>query len=564
MRKIIVIFSCCIVVLLLGFAGYRSYQVWREGHWLSMARQFAAKKDARNELLCLSQVLHSNPQNVAACRLMANLAETSHNPSAVIWRQRILAQRPDSLEDRLALVQAAVYFRDFALATNVLAGVNESGRKTAMYNSVAGTVALLSGQLKNAETYFTEATRLEPTNQIAQLDLAVVRLHGSNALDMAEARIALQRVIMNSTNVMLTSQARRELIIDAMRFKNPATALALSKELAGQPNAPFSDRLIRLNVLMDTKSSQFGQALAQYRSESVTDPAKLAELVNWQLNRLSPGETLAWMQSLPPQIQTNQPAALLAAECRRLTQDWIGLQKQLKNENWGDLEYVRHAYLALALRGQGLGGACQAEWELARNAANPDRDRGSPASEVNLRKLFLLTTTWKWQSESEQILWTVVNQYPDDQSAATVLAHDLVVGGRTRSLMELFSIQARRNPSDLAIKNNLAMVAMLLGADEMKPYELAREVYKKDPTNADYVSTYAFTLYRQGKSADALEVLQRLTPQQLQSPTIAGYYGLILKAAGEPSKARVYLDLSMKGQLLPEERQMFRDAASSL
>ena len=29
MRKIIIIFSCCIVLLLIGYAGYRSYEVWR-------------------------------------------------------------------------------------------------------------------------------------------------------------------------------------------------------------------------------------------------------------------------------------------------------------------------------------------------------------------------------------------------------------------------------------------------------------------------------------------------------------------------------------------------------
>jgi predicted Zn-dependent protease len=116
----------------------------------------------------------------------------------------------------------------------------------------------------------------------------------------------------------------------------------------------------------------------------------------------------------------------------------------------------------------------------------------------------------------------------------------------------------------LAFKNNLALVAMLLGADEVKSYDLSREVYQKNPTNSDYASTYAFTLYRQGKAAEALEVLQRLKPEELQSPSIAGYYGLILKAGGDSAKAKAYLDLSMKGQLLPEERKLFQDAAASL
>ena len=495
---------------------------------------------------------------------MANLAETAHNPSAVIWRQRILAQKPDSLEDRLAFVQTAIYFRDFAVATNAIAVVDDSERKTAMYNSVAGTLALVLGQVSNAETYFSQATQLEPTNMVAQVNLAVVRLHGSNQLDMADARVALQRVIMTSTDPTLLAQARRELVLDAMHTKDTATAVNLSKQLAEQPKALFTDRLMRLNVLLDTHSSDFDETLANYRKEAASDPSKLAEMINWQINRLSPNQALAWMQTLPPQIQTNQPAALLVAECRRLTGDWLGMQNTLKNQNWADWDYARHAYLALSLREQQMDGASQIEWDLARNAANPNKERNSAISEMNLRKLFVLTTSWKWQSESEQILWTVVNQFPDDQSAATLLAQDLVLSGRTRSLMELFSIQERRNPGNLAFKNNLAMVAMLLGADEVKSYDLSREVYQKDPTNSDYASTYAFTLYRQGKAADALAVLQHLKPDELQSPAIAGYYGLILKADGDTSKAKAYLDLAMKGRLLPEERKLFQDAAASL
>lgn len=564
MRKIIIIFSCLIVVLLLGFAGYRSYQVWREGHWLSLAKRFAAKQDLRNELLSLNQVLHSNPRNLDACRMMATIAESAHNPSAVIWRQRILALQPDSLDDRLALVQSALYFKDYAVATNAIAGVDEAGRKTAAYYSIAGTLALVLGEISNAEADLTEAVQLEPTNQIAQVNLAVVRLHGSNSLDMAEARIALQRVIMNSTNVTLVDQARRELILDALHFHDDPTALSLSEDLVTQPNPSLADRLIRLNVLLDTGNPQFSQTLDAYRRESVTNPAELAELANWQMTRLSSTKTLAWLQSLPQTIQTNQPAALLEADCRRITQDWTGLQSSLQNQNWGDLEYVRHSYLALSLRQQGFDGASQAEWDLARNAANPERNRGSSASEMNLWKLFLLTTAWKWQSESEQILWTVVNQYPDNQVAVQMLSHDLIINGRTRSLLELFSIESRRNPSDLAVKNNLAMVAMLLGADDVKPYDLSREVYEKDPTNADYASTYAFTLYRQGKSADALGILQHLPPQYLQSPGIAGYYGLVLKASGDSAKAKAYLQLAMRGELLPEERKMFQDAEASL
>ena len=43
MRKIIVILACCTIVLLLGFAGYRGYELWKQNHWLALAKGFAAK-----------------------------------------------------------------------------------------------------------------------------------------------------------------------------------------------------------------------------------------------------------------------------------------------------------------------------------------------------------------------------------------------------------------------------------------------------------------------------------------------------------------------------------------
>ncbi len=103
----------------------------------------------------------------------------------------------------------------------------------------------------------------------------------------------------------------------------------------------------------------------------------------------------------------------------------------------------------------------------------------------------------------------------------------------------------------------MAMIAMLLDAQELKPYALAQEVYAKSPQNPSCASTYAFSLYQQKKYDEALKVMQRLTPQELNDPSVAGYYGLILKATGDTNKAKVYLAWTSKAHLLPEEKKLF-------
>jgi predicted Zn-dependent protease len=248
--------------------------------------------------------------------------------------------------------------------------------------------------------------------------------------------------------------------------------------------------------------------------------------------------------------------ALLTAECYTMLRDWRGLQNSLKQQDWAELEFVRHAFQTRALRGQDLSGAATAEWELALKTAN-----GQKASLVMLLRL---AAQWGWQSDAEKLLWTIVNQYPGEQWAFGALSQALYAGGRTRPLMMLYSQQVKRSPSDLSMKNNLAMTALLLDAQELKPHELARQVYEKVPTNAAYASTYAFSLLLQKKNAEALKVFEQLKPQDLQLPAIAGYYGLVLKATGNTAKAKPYLEWAFKSPLLPEERKLFEKAKAGM
>jgi tetratricopeptide (TPR) repeat protein len=556
MRKIIIVLSCCIILLLLGYSGYRGYQVWKQSHGMAMARAYFAKADARNTILSLQEVLNINPRNIEACRMMAGLTESVRSPSALIWRQRILELDPNSIEDRLSLAQAAIIFQDYLLASNTLAGVVGTDKNTAVYNNIAGTVALVGGQLDEAEAHFSEAIRLDPSNPVPQVNLAVVRLHRTNALDMAEARIALQRVIMSSTNAALCSQARRELVNDAMRFNNIPMALALSKELAEQSNSVFADKLLRLDVLLKTNGDEFKPTLALYQREAAINPAKIFDLANWQINKLSPADALGWLQSLPMQTRTNEPAVLLAAQCQMQIGDWHGLQVAIQHQNWNELEFMRHAFLARALRQQDLTEASTAEWGVALNYASNQKG--------TLIALFRLAAQWRWNSEAEQVLWTVVNKYPEEKWAAPTLSQALLAWHRTRSLMELFDIMYKRNPDDLDSKNNLAMTAMLLGEQELNPYDMAQEVYEKAPTNPSYASTYAFSLYLQKKYPEALKVMQQLTQKDLENPSTAGYYGLILKANANMAEAKTFLNLSSNGSLLPEEQALFDQAKAGL
>ena len=306
MRKTFIIILCCIAVLLTGYVGYRSYKVWKCSHLMSLAHQFLAKADGRNALLCVQQVLRSDPHNLDATRVMAQLTEAARSPSALLWWSRVVELNPHSLDDRLALAQTALMMRDYATATNALGGVDQAGKNTVAYHNVAGAVAAAANQSALAEAQFLEAARLDPQNQSVQLNLAVVRLHGTNLAAITEARASLKQLSSNATNSFLRCQALRELAFDALRHRQGDQALWLSKQLLQETNSTFKDRLLRLDVLQETQPAGFRPALTAFEREAAGDPGKIYELATWQMANTSPQDALTWLRTLPSNTQTNQ------------------------------------------------------------------------------------------------------------------------------------------------------------------------------------------------------------------------------------------------------------------
>jgi predicted Zn-dependent protease len=552
MRKLFLAILCLTALLLLGYSGYRSYETWKQKHLVSMAQQFAAKSDLRNARLSLTELLRLNPQNIEASRFMADLSETDELSTTLFWRKRVVVLAPRSSKDRLALAEIAVKMHDLPSAAEALNGIQEADRNTALYHNIAGSWCAAANQLPMAEAHFEEAISLEPKNLALELSLAVLRLHETNTAAEVEARNTLNRLSSNPTNSTLRCQALRELTIDAIQHHQKNASLALASQLVQETNSLFTDRLLRLEAFRETGDPAFKIEMANLQREAESDSSKIQELIMWQLGKIPPGESLSWLRSLPMATQISQPVAQLKAECCVALQDWSALLECVEKPNWGELEFVRHAFRTRALRGQGFGDAANVEWKQTLEAAN--------GQEVSLVMLLRLAAQWGWASEGEEILQTIVNKYPSEEWARQALAKALFASGQTRSLMQLYSQQASRDPSDHIAKNTLAITALLLDAQELKPHQLALELYQESPTNLSFVSTYAFSLYLQGKKTEALKVLDRLDSQQLETAAVAPCYGLVLKAIGDRAKAKKYLDLASKFAMLPEERKIIDGA----
>jgi Flp pilus assembly protein TadD len=88
-------------------------------------------------------------------------------------------------------------------------------------------------------------------------------------------------------------------------------------------------------------------------------------------------------------------------------------------------------------------------------------------------------------------------------------------------------------------------------------------MFSQHPREAIVASTYAFSLHLQGRSREGLAVLEKLKTDALEVPSVALYYGLLLKEAGETNKAGTYLRIAQRSELLPEEKALLAEAVKA-
>lgn len=553
MRKLFIAVLVLCILGVTGFAGYRGYKIWKQKHLMKLARDYLVKSDARNALLSVQQALRSNPRNLEAVRMMADFAEMADAPTAVFWRGRVVELDPMSFTNRMELARTAVAAGDAPTAQKAVASVDPASQKTPLYHNMAGAVAVASKDFAEAEKHFVEVARLEPTNPVARLNLALLRLQSTNASTVKEARAILVGLCADQR---VRADAVRQVELEAVRRGDLITALAYSSDLLKETNAAFSDRLLHLAILRDTKNSQAVPFLLRVQQESADNPLKVYAVSKWMLSEGQAREALAWMQGLPAQSVTNGPVPMIRAECLVAAKDWTGLQNALTNQNWAEMEFLRMAYNARALRERGSEVAAKAEWSGAVKATANRLDRAA--------LLLRTVVSWNWTTEQEDVLWVIVNRFPKEKWAFLTLAEKLNNAGHTQKLLTLYRRFAEVDPANLSAKNNLAMTALLLSAWDRRPHEVALEVYNKDPRNPFYASTYAYSLYVQNKTNEALKVLEQLSAQQLEDERISGYYGLVLQCNGNSTKAKKYFDLASHAKMLPEERKMLDQARTRL
>jgi hypothetical protein len=543
------------IVLLIGaiWGGRDLYAHWQEKRLVRRAVGAMQRGDDVAASLAARTALEIQPSSAGAARVMAEISERLDNRAALGWRRKVVAAEPNSIDDVLAWARCALQFGDISIAEKALAGVNEEGKQRAGYHAVNALLAQARKEDDKAEAEWAQAVQLDPNEKSYQLKLGILRVRAKEEDRHATGKTMLVALRDDPKQRLAATRA----LIDAgiARHESNQELIGLARDLQGYPEATMNDRLIYLDFLRQTGSSEFTGFLTELENKCAEKPGDLAALLEWmsknKLNLLA----LDFVKTVPAEKQDTWPVPLAIADLYARIQDWKKLEAITKNANWREGEFLRHAYLARALRAQDKSAAAEREWGIATKDAS--------AQGTNTLALIHIVEEWKWEKEAVELLWALTKNQEKQFDAIQTLYRHYAERNETDGLYRALVRWAELAPEDLNVQNNLAQIGLLLNANPEDSRRLAAEVYQKMPTNPAYAATYAYSLLTKGNVTGAMKVMSSLSPEQLRDPPVSAYYGLCL-AAAKDEKARTFLEGGQQAMLLPEEKRLVDRALANL
>jgi predicted Zn-dependent protease len=546
--------AVCALAAVLAFGGYRGYGAWRKRHLSQQAQDFFAQRDYKSAALVARHVLQLDPKNAAACRIMAEIAELAGKRETLSWREQVVALEPAVAANKIALASSALRFGQFDLARKTLDDIDAAARRNVNYHQLAGTLAIAEKKSLEAETEFAAALELEPANGRLALNLATVRLTSTDPAAKEKARAELAGLAAQSA---LRLDALRALTADALANKSSGDAEKWATQLRAEKGAKFSDLLLYAEA--NNKTAGAETALRDAERNAAGSPVAAAALITWMNRHELALVARDWALSLPLEILNAPPVPLAVAEAYSFLQDWNGLNAWVDGKDWGEEEFLRLAVVSHALHrltpGDRASMESQTAWAAALKATKNQPER--------LAAIAQLAEGWDYAEEAADAWWIIANGNENAREALTALQRLYKAKQNSHGLLRVAKRALELNPGDLVAANNYASLGLLLTSDNTAR-RLATKLHRENPANAVFSSTYAFALFTEGKTSEALREMEMLKDGQLRHPVIAAYYFVMLVENGKMERAHSFLSAANKAQLLPEEQELLTAATRKL
>ena len=562
-RRLTVAIAALAIAFLVGvfFVSYGSklYENWHERRSLQRATTLLQEGEFSKAAQMAQEVARRHPDSLAALSILADTAERQNLEEGVAWRERIARVLPKDPESQLNLASAALRFGKLDLARDAIDRVSPSDRDGAAFHVVAGWLARAEGNFAEQEEQFAAAVKKEPTNDLYQFNLAALQIRSKDSEKSTDARDTLERLI---TIAPYRTGALRALLNDAVERNDRPAADSFAQQLQMSPEVTFGDYLLCLNFYRKLDEKKFRQLLEKVKPFAARNASDLASLIEWMNQNGLAGDVVKWVDKLAPARLSSPPASVAVADAYATVKNWSRLKRWTRTGNWGDAEYLRLAYDATAERHlhSGNDSSANSEFEkLWQSAA--ELSEKVPERELMLARL---ATKWQLTNQAEE-LWVRVEENPTMRREALDNLRQLYrARDETTKLYAVLQRLHESSPNEAPITADLARLGLNLGENTESSHQLAKEAYDRAPNEVICAITYAFSLHRLGRNAEALAIVQSLPSELLHDAHAALYVALVLVEGNEPQGAKDYIDVAENGKLYPEEKRVLEEAKTKL
>jgi predicted Zn-dependent protease len=560
--RLAVMVAVAAIALLLGVLlfSYSSnlYEDWRERRLLHRATALLQEGELSKASQAAEELLRQHPDSLPALHILADAAERQNLEEAVSWREQIARRLPKDVESQLNVASAALRFGKLDVARGALDRVPSSDRDSAAFHVVAGWLARAQGNFAEQEEQFAAAVSKEPKNDLYHFNLAALQIHSGDQEKSTKARDTLQRL---SQVTPYRTGALRALLNDAVARNDRAAADNFAQQLQMSPEITFGDYLLCLNFYRKLDQKKFRLVLDRVKPFAARDPSNLASLIDWMNQNGLSGDVVKWIDKLPQSQLSSRQTSVAVADAYASTKNWSRLKRWTGTGMWGDSDYLRLAYQAIAARqSRSRTGTPNTEFETLWHSAE-QLAREQPERELALARL---ASKWEFENESEG-LWQRVAENPPMRREALEELRRLYRGkDETAKLYDILRRLHETSPNEASITADLARLGLNLGENTERSHQLAKEAYDRAPNEVNCAVTYAFSLSRLGRNADALAIIQNLPPDQLHDPHAAVYVALLLAEAGQVESARDYIASADDEKIYPEEEKLLDEAKTRL
>ncbi len=138
-----------------------------------------------------------------------------------------------------------------------------------------------------------------------------------------------------------------------------------------------------------------------------------------------------------------------------------------------------------------------------------------------------------------------IKQHPNDFAARSALANHMLRSGQDKSAIAQFEAILRQRPNEIMVQNNLAGLYQKL--KDPRALVLAETAYKAQPDHPAIQDSLGWILLEQGQTKRSLELLAQAAGKAANNTTIQYHYAVALGRDGNTAKAKEILQKLLAG-----------------